>query len=148
MAIKNIFIISLFLILPIFSFADNHWIESSADIDPHLQDIVYIAEDDSFYYRLLLFRGGFEHITVKIVVQKYTIDYSDMENPYKLSDSIFIDELGTAHNLDVDSVSENKGEYEIHLSGVNTYSYEDVEVLLTMDKDLNYKVEISSDSKR
>lgn len=145
MSFNKIFLFSIFLITPILSFADNRWIDSSADIDPHLQDIAFIAEDDSFYYRLLLYRGGFEHITVKIVIQKYTIDYSDMEKLYKLSGSIFIDELGTAHNLDVDSVSENNGEYKICLSGVNTYSFKDVDVVVTMDKDLTYKVEFFSD---
>lgn len=144
MYLKKILLLCLFLISAIFSYAENPWIDSSADIDPHLQDITPIAEDDSSYYRLLLYRGGFEHITVKIVIQKYMLDYSDMVNPYKLSDSIFIEELGTAHNLDVDSVSGKNGEYEIYLSGVNSYSFEDVDVIITMDKDLNYKVEISS----
>lgn len=144
MPVRKVLILSVLFIISLNAYADDNLLDYSATIDSRLQDVMIISENDSYIYRLLRFKGGYEHISVEIIVQKYELSFIDMDEPYILLDSISIEELGNFYYLEIDSISEQKGRFKIQLSGLHTYSYEEVEVELLIDPDLNYDVNITT----
>ena len=139
---KKILFLASLILFPFFLSAETDWVKEAEKVDISMNDVEIIVEDDSSIIRLLSWKHGYEHITTKIVIQKFLIGRDNPEVPYKLERSVYIDEFDPEYTMYFSSVSEEGGKFHIHMKGFHAYMYTDAEAVITMDRDLEYTVEI------
>lgn len=134
-------IISLFFISN-FLFAGDFYNKASRQIPPSLQEVKILLENQKELYRLLLFRSGFERVSVKLFLQKYSIDMDNRENPYHLKINKALKEINNQYNLSIESARYSKGNFFIVFNATHIYTYQNHKITLIADKKLNYTMKI------
>lgn len=130
----------LFLIISFCIFSQDYFITESEKVNPLLSNVLVFHEDENYIYRALLFRGGFEHVSASLIIQKYSVDWSNIDNPFKLIKSINIDGINGVYNFDVKSIKKENSNYIFTLDAVHTYLYQDTQIVFSVSKNFDYKI--------
>lgn len=134
-------IVLLFIIFSSINlFAETSLLKYSDSLDPLLEDVRIIYQDDQYRYRAMVYRGGFEHISAYLLLQKYSVNYDGQENPYTLISSVSIDEINNIYNFEMESIKKNEDGFTIILDAVHSYMYEETQITIFISDNLEYEI--------
>lgn len=135
----RILIFSIFLI-SLNVFADNDLEINSDSLNPLLEDIKIIQKDDGLRYRILIYRGGYEHISAYMTVQKYSVNNDNPDIPYNLLSSVSFDEINYLYNFEIKSIQNTENGFTVVLDAVHSYLYEETEIIIKIFETMEYEI--------
>lgn len=132
--------ILIFLLATINISADDSLEDYSDTINPLLDEIIVFHQDDEVRYRALIFRGGYEHVSAFIVIQKFSVNHNGQANPYKLTSSLTIDEINKVYNFGIKHIVKNESDFIITFNATHSHLYKKTEIELKLSESMNYEI--------
>ncbi len=130
----------LMLLTPLLAFTQQSMDDIANSTFPLLDEVQVFSETNDVRFRLLLFRGGYEHVTGYIVIQKYSVEHNGQAIPYTLVDSISISEINGIYNFGVESITDEGSSFLIELDAIHSYIFKETVIHIRVDKDLEYQI--------
>lgn len=135
---KNIIMLFILTTLPLF--AEDRLKSYTETVHPHLDDVEIIYENDSYRYRSLIYRGGYEHISAQLFIQKFSVNHTGKDMPYELLSTLSIDEVNSFYNFSIESVRKSEEGVIIVLDAVHTYLLEDTKIKILLSEEMEYEI--------
>ena len=112
----------------------------STTLHPLLDEVQIIHQDDLFRYRALIFRGGYEHVTGYLVIQKYSVNHNGENIPYELISSVSIPEINKIYNFGIETIKQTEKGIIIILNATHSYLYEETEITILLFENMDYEI--------
>lgn len=121
-------------------FAEVKLDEYSKSIHPLMDEVTVFYEDESFRYRVLIYRGGYEHVSAYMVIQKYSVNFDGSKIPYQLLETVTFDEINKVYNFKISSIVKEDDNFIITLDATHSYLYNSTTIKIELYPSMEYEI--------